>query len=83
MARFNLHTVIETTEELEQDLKTIIAAFHEALGSIGHKVTNATLTSDAGQTNVTPPEPVEEPEPEPDEPAPAAPVKSTLDDVSS
>lgn len=81
MARFNLHTVIETTEELEQNLKTIIAAFHEALGSIGHKVTNATLTGDAGQTNVTPPEPVEEPEP--DEPALAAPVKSTLDDVSA
>ena len=54
--QFNLNVVIQDIEEVESlSSKAAIKEFHTLLQSVGHKVTKATLTSDKGQTDVTPP----------------------------
>jgi FAD/FMN-containing dehydrogenase len=75
--RFNLHIVIEDVEEVESKVREAIAEFNSLLSAKGHKVVNAILSGDRGQTNVTPPPPAE-PESEPE-----SRPHSTLDAVSA
>ena len=64
--RLNLHTVIETTEEVVSEVTKLIADFHTELQKLGLGVTSSILTKDNGQTDVTP----KPPEPVVEEPAP-------------
>jgi len=78
MSKFNLHTVIEFAEDVENDVRKAVADFHDALQKLGFKVTDAKLTSDTGITSVTP-APVEPVATEPEVPAetePEAPVEA-------
>ena len=90
--RLNLHTVIETTEEVVSEVTKLIADFHTELQKLGLGVTSSILTKDNGQTDVTPkpPEPVvEEPAPVEEPVVPTAsqpvpveqpPIEGTTDD---
>ena len=62
MATFNLHTVITDVEDVAGEIRKIVAEFHAALASIGHKVASSKLTGDAGTVDVTP-APIEPPAP--------------------
>ena len=79
MATFNLHTVITDVEDVAGEIRKIVAEFHAALASIGHKVASSKLTGDAGTVDVTP-APIEPPAEVPAEvPAEPVAVASTLD----
>src|ERR1700733_1022735 len=54
---WNLHL---TGQALETDLEEVILKLVDDLEAIGHKLTGATLTTDAGQTEL-PTQPIEEP----------------------
>ena len=87
--QWNLHLV---GESLETDLEEVLAKLVTELEDIGHRLTSATLTTDAGQKQIgvtTPPvdppqsvggEPVT---PAPTDTSPAAPVESTEPPVVS
>ena len=77
MATFNLHTVITDVEDVAGEIRKIVAEFHAALASIGHKVASSKLTGDAGTVDVTP-APIEPPAP-----VVAAPVAAPVEEPAA